>query len=194
MNDRVYSLFGIVGPLLAYVCIGVSIALSSWFTWQSSALSDLGHSIKSDVASIFNIGLLSAGFLVMIFAITVFRKHAKYTSVWMLLSAFSLQLVATFDEVYGFLHFTVSVLLFSCFGVTSIVYALEKKSRLAVIVFIVSLVSWSVYGMNIFVIGVAVPETMSSIARVCLMPLLMALNPQSCGLLRRDKSELNYFQ
>jgi len=186
VDDRVYSLFGIVGPLLAYVCIGVSIALSSWFTWQGNALSDLGHSVKSDVASIFNIGLLSPGFLVMISTITVFQKHAKYTSVWLLLSAFSLQLVATFDEVYGILHFTVSVLLFSCFGVTSIVYALEKKSRLAVIVFIVSLVSWSVYGMNIFVIGVAVPETISSIARVCLMPLLMALNPQSCGLLRRD--------
>jgi hypothetical membrane protein len=169
VDDRVYVGFGIVGPLLAYVCIGMSIALSSWFSWQSSALSDLGHSVRSSVASIFNIGLLSAGFLVMIFAITVFRKHAKYTSFWLLLSAFSLQLVATFDEVYGFLHLAVSVLLFLCFGFTSLVYTLEKKSLLGVVVFIVNLVSWSVYGLNIFILGIAVPETISSIAVVSLI-------------------------
>lgn len=58
MHDRVYALFGVIGPLLAYVFIGVSIMLSPWFTWESSALSDLGHSVNSEVASIFNIGLL----------------------------------------------------------------------------------------------------------------------------------------
>lgn len=77
--------------------------------------------------------------------------------------------MATFDEVYGALHFAVSVLLFSCLGVTAIVYALEKQSRLAVGVFILNLVAWSVYGLNLFEIGIAVPETISSIAVVVLL-------------------------
>jgi len=170
VHDRVYALCGVIGPLLAYVFIGVSIMLSPWFTWESSALSDLGHSVNSEVASIFNIGLLFAGFLVMIYATTVFKKHAKYTSGCLVLGAFSLQLVATFDEVYGFLHFAVSVLFFVCLGVTTVAYAIEKKSSLAVAAFIIGLVSWIVYSMKIFMIGVSVPETISSVAVV---PLLM---------------------
>jgi hypothetical membrane protein len=57
-----HSLFGVVGPLIAYFSIGVSMVLSPWFSWESNALSDLGHAIKSEVASIFNFGLLLVGF------------------------------------------------------------------------------------------------------------------------------------
>ena len=66
MNERKYALFGVVGPLVAYFFIVVSIGLSPWFSWSSNALSDLGHSVDSDVASLYNFGLLLAGFLMMI--------------------------------------------------------------------------------------------------------------------------------
>ena len=66
MEERVYALFGVVGPLVAYISMGVSIVLSPWFSWESNALSDLGHAFRSEVASIFNFGLLLAGFLMMI--------------------------------------------------------------------------------------------------------------------------------
>ena len=66
MEKRFYALFGFFGPLAAYISIGVSIVLSPWFSWESNALSDLGHAVKSEVASIFNFGLLLAGFLLIV--------------------------------------------------------------------------------------------------------------------------------
>lgn len=166
MNERKYALFGVVGPLVAYFFIGVSIILSPWFSWWSNALSDLGHSIKSDVASLYNFGLLLAGFFVMIYSMTAFRDHAKYTSYCLLVSALILQLVATFDEVYGSIHVIVSILFFVSLGFASIVYALERKSVLALAAFVIGLGSWIFYSAGIYSAGVAVPETVSSVATV----------------------------
>lgn len=166
MNGRAFALLGIVGPLVAYISIGVSIVLSPWFSWETGALSDLGHSVKSGVSPIFNLGLLLAGFLVMVYTVTVFKRHAKYTSLFLVVSALSLQLIAMFDEVYGFLHFVVSVLFFVSIGFASITYAFERKSYLAVGAFIIGLISWLLHGTQIYTAGVAVPETISSVAAV----------------------------
>jgi len=163
MNKRAYALLGIVGPLIAYISIGLSIALSPWFSWEKSALSDLGHAVKSQAALIFNLGLLLAGFLIMVYVITVFKRHAKYTSVFLVISALSLQLVATFDEVYGLPHVAVSVLLFLSLGVASLTYVVERKSYLAAAAFIIGLISWALHSMKIYNLGVAVPETISSV-------------------------------
>ena len=97
MKERVYALFGVFGPLLLYLSIGISLVLSPWFSWESNALSDLGHSVNSPAASIFNLGLLLAGFLLMIYATTVFKKHAKYSSFCLLVSTFLVQLLAAFN-------------------------------------------------------------------------------------------------
>lgn len=169
MEERVYALFGVVGPLVAYISIGVSIVLSPWFSWESNALSDLGHAVRSEVASIFNFGLLLAGFLMMVYAVTAFREHAKYASICLLISAFMIQLLATFNEVYGFLHYAVSVPHFIMLSITSIVYSIERKSSLAMITFIIVLVSWILYEMKIFNVGVAVPETISKIVLLWVM-------------------------
>ena len=164
MNERKYALFGVLAPLTAYIAIGLSISLSPWFSWWRNALSDLGHASKSDVAPIFNFGLVSTGLLIIIYSCTIMRRHAKYTSYCLLISGFLLQLVAVFDEVYGFLHYLVSVLFFMSLGFASITYAIEKRSLLAVATFIVGLSSWMLYWMGIYSAGVAVPETISSVA------------------------------
>jgi hypothetical membrane protein len=164
MNERKYALFGVVGPLVAYFFIAVSIILSPWFSWSNNALSDLGHAVKSDVAPLFNFGLLLAGFFLITYSITSFRKHAKYTSHFLLISALLLQLIATFDEVYGPLHFYVSVLFFVSLGFASIVYAVERKSALASVAFMINLGSWILYSTEIYIVGIAVPETISSLA------------------------------
>lgn len=169
MDERVYALFGIAAFLVAYISIGVAIALSPWFSWQRNALSDLGHSTRSGVAPVFNLGLLLAGSLLTVYAATAFRKHARYTSLSVAVSAFLLQSVATFDEVYGFLHFAVSVLFFTSLGVTSILYAVERKSLLALIAFTIGIGSWILYGLGIYRAGIAVPETISSLAIVALL-------------------------
>ena len=166
MNKRAYALLGIVGPLIAYISIGVSIMLSPWFSWETSALSDLGDAVDSEAAPIFNLGLLLAGFLILVYAITVFKRHAKYTSIFLVMSALSLQLVATFNEAYGFSHVVVSVLLFLSIGAASLTYAIERKSYLAVAAFIIGLISWVLFEMKIYSLGVAVPETISTVMAV----------------------------
>jgi hypothetical membrane protein len=164
LTDRNYSLFGIFGPLTAFIFISVSILLSPWFSWENNALSDLGHSINSDVAPIFNFGLLLSGFFTVLFSLTSFRKQTKYTCYFLMLSGLALQLVATFNEVYRPLHFQVSVLFFLSLCFVSLTYIIEKKSILAVIALIVGIASWILYGLEIYSTGIAVPETLSSMA------------------------------
>ena len=172
MSEQKYALFGLVGPLIAIFFIVVSIVLSPWFSWGSNALSDLGRSAdiemmpKSEVAPLFNFGLLLSGFLTIFYSITSFRNHAKYTSYFLVFAGLSLQLVATFDEVYGSLHFQVSVLFFVALGFASISYIIEKRSVLAVAALVIGLCSWILYGLEIYSAGIAVPETISSMAFV----------------------------
>ena len=172
MSEQKYALFGLVGPLIAIFFIVVSIVLSPWFSWGSNALSDLGRSAdiemmpKSEVAPLFNFGLLLSGFLTIFYSITSFRNHAKYTSYFLVFAGLSLQLVATFDEVYGSLHFQVSVLFFVALCFASISYVIEKRSVLAFASLVIGFGSWILYGMEIYSVGIAVPETISSMAFV----------------------------
>lgn len=149
---------------MAYIFIGVSIALSPWFSWWTNALSDLGHAVRSESAAFYNFGLLLAGLLIMVYVVTVFWKYAKYTSLFLFATAFSLQLVAVFDEVYGRLHWIVSVVFFVFMILSCLVYAVEKKSALGILSFIVGLSSWVLYWAGIYKAGVSVPEIISATA------------------------------
>ena len=171
LKEKIYALFGFVGLLVVYLSIGVSILFSPWFSWQRNALSDLGHVMKSPVAPIFNLGLLLGGFLIIVYALTVFREHVKYTSVCLVASAFLLQLVATFDEAYGFLHGVVSVLFFVSIWITALINAIEKKSLKALIAFIISFGIWVLYGLKVYSAGIAVPEIISFTAVAALLML-----------------------
>ena len=141
MKTRNYALLGIISPFIAYFFIAISIIQSPWFLWEKNALSDLGHATRSSVSPIFNFGLLLTGILIFTYAILSLRNQAKWTGLCLTTSAFSLQLVGTFDEVYGFLHQVVSVLFFVSIGITSIIYAIEKKSYLGILAFIIGLFS-----------------------------------------------------
>jgi len=164
LNNRNYALFGLLGPLIALLFISISIVLSPWFSWGTNALSDLGHSVNSDVAPLFNFGLVLSGFFTILYALTSFRNHAKYTSYFLALTGLALQLVATFNEVYKPLHFQVSVLFFLTLCFVSISYIIEKRSVLVVVTLVMGIASWMLYGMKIYSAGIAVPETVSSIA------------------------------
>ncbi|HDQ05997.1 MAG TPA: DUF998 domain-containing protein [Candidatus Bathyarchaeota archaeon] len=166
LNERNCALLGLVAPLTAFIFISMSIGLSPWFSWGSNALSDLGHSVKSGVAPLFNFGLLLCGFLIILYSFTSFRKHAKYTSYVLVIAGLMLQLVAAFDEVYEGLHFLVSVLFFAALGFASLSYAIEKKSVLALAALVIGSISWILYGLEIYSAGIAVPETISSLAIV----------------------------
>jgi hypothetical membrane protein len=169
MEERLYALFGVLGPLLVYLSIAVSLALSPWFSWKTNALSDLGHSVTSSAAPIFNLGLLLAGFFLLLYAATAFKKHAKYSSYCLLVSAFFVQLLAVVNESYGSLHYAVAVPHFVMLSLTSIVYTAEKRSAFALATFLTVMFSWLIYSLNIFNIGVAVPETVSKLVLLWIM-------------------------
>ena len=169
MQERVYALFGVFGPLLVYVSIFLSLFLSPWFKWENNMLSDLGHAGTSDTAPIFNLGLFLAGFFMMVYALTVFRKHAKYSSYCLFVSTFFVQLLAVFNETYGLLHYVVAVPHFMMLSLTSIVYTLEKRSAVALVTFSISMFSWLLYTLNIFNIGIAVPEIVSKLVVALIM-------------------------
>lgn len=164
VRDKIFALFGIIGPLIVYICIGLSIGISQSFSWHTSALSDLGHAQKSNVAPIFNSGLLVSGFLVALYSAKSLISYAKYTSISLLFSALMLQAVATFDEIYGQIHLIVSILFFISSGITCLVYSIERRSILAVLAFLVGLLSWALWWMGMYSSGVAVPEIISALS------------------------------
>ena len=163
MNKKYYSLFGFLGPLTALFFIGISIVMSPWFSWSINALSDLGHSVDSNMAPLFNFGLLLSGFFIIFYSILSLRNHAKYTSMLLVVTGLMLQLIATFDELYGSFHFIVSVLFFASLGIASISYVIEKRSILTFVAFVVNIVSWIFYGIGTYSTGISVPEIISSI-------------------------------
>jgi len=157
-------LTGILGLLVLYVCIFTSIALSPWFSWSKYALSDLGHSAKSIVAPIFNLGLVAGGFLIYQYSISILKHSKMITYYFLALSAFLLMLIGVFDEVYGILHFIVSVAFFITALSATLIYAYERKSKVAVVAFIIGICSWTIYGLKVFEIGISVPEILSAFA------------------------------
>ena len=169
MQERVYTLFGVFGPLLVYISITLSLVLSPWFSWENNMLSDLGHAVNSNSAPIFNIGLLLSGFFIMIYALTVFKKHAKYSSYCLFVSTFFVQLLAAFNEVYGSLHYAVAVPHFLMLSLTSIVYTIERRSVVALVTLSVVMITWLLYTLNMFNIGIAVPETVSKLVVAWIM-------------------------
>jgi len=58
---------------------------------------------------------------------------------------------------------------FMMLSVTSIVYTVEKRSVFAFVTFLVVMFSWLLYALNIFNVGIAVPETLSKLVLLWIM-------------------------
>jgi hypothetical membrane protein len=165
LNERKYALFGLLGPLTVILFVLIAIIFAPWFSWLDNALSDLGNSIVHiETAPWFNFGLLLSGFFMILYSIMIFRKYAKFTSFFLVVTGFALQLIATFDEVYGSLHFLFSLLFFASLGFASTSYAVEKKSVVAIVALVIGAGSWILYYARMYSAGIAVPEAISAIA------------------------------
>ena len=106
---RWLELSGLIAPLIALMCIAISILLSPNFSWVENALSDLGHWTRTDIdpnpfvrALIFNLGLISTGVLLIIITLVFMRElDDKLTIVALfpfLLAAGFLALIGLFSE------------------------------------------------------------------------------------------------
>ncbi len=166
VDAKISALLGISAPLVGSASMAVSILSSPWFRWERNALSDLGHSVSSNVAPIFNCGLLLAGFFLALYSAGALDRYARWAGFFLTVSAFLLQAVAVFDEVYGRLHFVASVAFFISLATASLSYALERRSLLAVVGLAIGLAAWLLYWLGPFSLGVAVPEAVSTLASV----------------------------
>lgn len=159
---RVLVLLSVITPLVAILVAAVS---SGWFNIVENALSDLGHATRSRVAPVFNTGLVTGGILAYTVAITSRDVKRRYNAV-LVFSAIMLIFVGVFDEVYGRLHFYVSVLFFLGLLVFTALYALDKEfspvlRSIAVVVILVMVISWTLHFVLEIPEGAAIPELIS---------------------------------
>ncbi len=122
LKNFIVGLSSIIVPLIFIIA---SLKLSPWFSWYSNALSDLGHATMSSAAPLFNLGLLTSGALLIVYAITYPSKKFPHTSHIVCLIGFSTQLVAVFDEVYGTVHFAAAIATFTSIMLATLAYTLK---------------------------------------------------------------------
>ena len=163
MGNRSYAILGLAAPAVLFVTIAACILASPWFRWEANALSDFGHATKSSVAPVFNLGMMLTGLIMLLYALLSMRGHAKKAAYSLMFSGFALQLIGTFNETFGRLHWYVSVIFFLAVMVTTIVYGIEKKSVLA-LMGLIAVVPWILYYSGMIQVGVAVPETLTALA------------------------------
>lgn len=164
MKKDLMAILGLISPIFGFICVLISVMASPWFSWSTNAISDLGHSLRSEVSPILNFGLLVTGLMLMLYALLILKKEAKWSSCFLILACFGLQLVATFDEVYESIHIVVSIYFFVTLTIATAMYAFERRSGLAATAFIVTLASWLLYWGRVYNTGIAVPEMISLVA------------------------------
>lgn len=151
--------------IIPLIFIGFSIAFSGWFNLYENALSDLGHAVNSRVAFLFNFGLSLGGLLMIIFATKYIGRYNRILEYMVVIIGYALILVAVFDEIYGRLHFMVSVLFFTALLLLILIYALVLKSSkmiiLASLLIVLNIIIWVMHFTIRMPKGAAIPELIS---------------------------------
>lgn len=159
---RAVAVLSLLLPLL-FICL--SIALSSWFNVYRNALSDLGHATRSSVALIFNLGLSLGGVLIVVMGARYLINTSRAMGMVVAILGYALVLIAVFDEVYGSLHFWVSVLFFISLAILLCIYVATFKGFLrrvsATIALILALLMWVMHLAFKQPSGAAIPELVS---------------------------------
>lgn len=167
-----YRLIGILGAVLAYPFIAISIILTPWFNFYDNALSDLGNiAWNAPIAHVYNAGLILSGFLVALFALLTSLKHRLWSylswSILLMLTGLDLALIGVFPEDAGRIHGVVSIIFFTMMIIVMLVYGLCSLTVknyfagvLSIALSVASAIVWMVkWGWR----GVAVQETLTSL-------------------------------
>ncbi len=152
---------GLLSFLLPLITIFLSIEFSPWFSWIDNALSDLGHSIKSPVAPIFNFGLVTGGLLLLLYSVNYMSRRFPLTAKLVAVASYFLIMIGTFDEVYGRLHFLVSLIFFLALAFASLTYSFEEKTNYPVVIAVIIAVVWAIQLSGLCKCGAAIPEIVS---------------------------------
>lgn len=159
-------LIALASVLIPLLSISLSIFQCGWFNIYDNALSDLGHSVNSSCAWLFNFGISTGGVLMIVFSSVHAWKDKKIFSLIFVIGYLCV-LVGVFDEVYGFLHFIVSFLLFVSLLLFVVYYAYstwrDLSIRLGVLLLILAnLFMWYTHFVLRVPRGIAIPELLST--------------------------------
>jgi len=88
-------------------------------------------------------------------------RIGRALGVSLLMSGYFLILIAVFDEVYGWIHYLVSIAFFLSLALGALFYMYTYRSLKAVLALIVGVLVWILYFMGMIKCGVAVPEKVS---------------------------------
>ncbi len=154
----IVSVSAIAIPLLS---IALAAFLSGWFNLYNNALSDLGHAVRSNVAPVFNLGLSLGGLLLVVTSVECVSRRYKVLQYVGVLTGYSLTLVAVFDEVYGWLHFIVSVTFFLSLATMLITYMIVFKKVTPLPFLVVGVLMWYLHLTYRVPKGAAIPELIS---------------------------------
>ncbi|UCE74240.1 MAG: DUF998 domain-containing protein [Methanomassiliicoccales archaeon] len=127
---KMAGMCGILAPIIAFICIGLAVLLSPWFSWTDNYLSDLGGSpgdrpiwAAHGIASIlFNCGLVTAGALGVYLGLGLRISGIFSTSMGnigtlvFILDACVLIGIGVFPETTGTLHTFFSIAFFILVG------------------------------------------------------------------------------
>jgi hypothetical membrane protein len=172
---KISGICGILIPIVAFTGIFLAVASYPQFSWTGNALSDLGV-VEGVTAVLLNFSLVIGGILALIFAsgFFIFLRDdvlGRIGVFMFVLAALALIAIGIFPENVKPTHFYASEALFiishiSMFfmGTTFLRAGKMKLGLFTFLLAIVSLVAWIIQFSTRFVLGVAIPETISSIS------------------------------
>jgi hypothetical membrane protein len=174
--QRIGAASGIVAPIVAFICIIISISSYPTFSWTNNALSDLGV-VSGVTASLFNFGLLASGILAFNFAIfglfTYFGKSwvGKIGSTVFAAATIALIAISVFNENFSPTHYLVSVAFFTLTPIALFIltfgFWFRHQRRIAaftVMIGLAAVLPWIILFIFNYVPNVAIPEFLSGFA------------------------------
>lgn len=124
---RILMIFGVIGPIAAVSLTLIDVGLSPWYSWSTSALSDLG---VHQYSYLFNGGLIFEAITNLLFAVGVKKLNVTNigTAATIAVAGLSLGLVGIFNENYHSLHLTFALIYFIVFPLGIIAFSAGKKN------------------------------------------------------------------
>ena len=172
---------GVIGAVWGVLSVMISVALSPWFDWFNNALSDLG---VSNVAAIFNSGLIVAGLLASIFGVAYVKSERDNIvglcgGIILVIACISLIGIGVFSEAFGIIHFYFSVAFFVFVLISSLVLGIRfivYKEHIwfgiySLFVSVLGICGWALLKFP----GVAIPEAVTAFPIAIWIILLSAV-------------------
>jgi hypothetical membrane protein len=175
-----------LAPLIALICIQVSIMLAPMFVWADYALSDLGHYTRTDIglnplprAIVFNAGIILTSLLMLYYTITLLKKvddvPTKIGLIPFAIACAFLLAIGIFSENFNPIHFYVSVGFFFTFPwamwLTGLSWLRFQHLRwfavISIILPFLSIYLWLGYfGVTMPWTGAAIPEILTAFTAI----------------------------